>query len=155
MSVEVASAFSVEVGGRLLAVRQTKGWTLLDVERRSGWSASAVGSWERGARTLSVPRLHEVAAFYDIPVGVLLGHDENADDGFPCRVIFDLEALKNAPPAAAPVQRFARSITVARGDYAGRVLTVRHDDLKALCALVGANTPTAAVDQLNAWGVLT
>lgn len=155
MSIDVGSEFSVEVGGRLLAVRQAKGMTLMDVEHRSGWSASAVGSWERGDRTLSVPRLHEVAAFYDVPVGVLLGHDETpATLAWPCRVIFDLEALKHVP-AAAPVQRFARSIVVARGDYAGRVLTVRHDDLKALCALIGANTPTAAVDQLDAWGVLT
>src|SRR5881409_522372 len=58
------SAFSVEVGQRLRAVRRARELSLDDVERTSGgrWSASAVGAYERGFRNLSLPRLRELAA---------------------------------------------------------------------------------------------
>ena len=55
--------------------------------------------------------------------------------------------------AAEPVQRFVQSIIEARGDFNGRVLSLRHDDLKALCVLCGGDIPTG-VAQLRAWGVL-
>ena len=43
--------------------------SLDDVERQSGagWCASAIGAYERGFRNLSLPRLRELAEFYDVP----------------------------------------------------------------------------------------
>src|SRR3979409_520237 len=72
---ERPSAFSGEVGQRLRAVRRAREMSLDDVERTSGgrWSASAVGAYERGFRNLSLPRLRELAEFYGVPMGVLLG----------------------------------------------------------------------------------
>ncbi len=127
--------------------------SLDDVERQSAgrWSASAIGAYERGFRTLSLPRLHELAEFYDVPVSVLLGERAPAHEG-PPKLVLDLEALNKATDAA-PIQRFVRSIIVERGDYNGRVLTIRRDDLRAICALLQTDA-AEAVSRLEAWGAL-
>ena len=66
--------------------------------------------------------------------------------------MLDLEALSSVPEAAA-IQRFARSIVLERGDFNGRVLSIRRDDLRAICALLQVDTPQA-IAQLEAWGAL-
>lgn len=148
--------FARRVGQRLRAIRQAQALSLSDVEERSGgrWSASAVGAYERGFRNLSLPRLKALADFYRVPVSVLLG--ETGPTGTEAKdrrkLVIDLEAMRQVDPAE-PVQRFVQSIIEARGDFNGKVLSLRHDDLKALCVLVGGDIPTG-VAQLRAWGVL-
>lgn len=148
-------AFSIAVGQRLRAIRQAQGLSLAEVESRSEgrWSASAVGAYERGFRTLSLPRLNALAGFYRVPVGVLLGEPlPVAHAGDRHKIVLDLEALGKIDPAA-PIRRFVQSIIEARGDFNGKVLSLRHDDLKALCTLVGGDIPTG-VAQLRSWGVM-
>lgn len=148
-------AFAHMVGQRLRAIRQAQDLSLSDVEDRSRgrWSASAVGAYERGFRNLSLPRLKALADFYRVPVSVLLGETGPAGQpGDRRKLILDREALLLVH-AAEPVQRFVQSIIEARGDFNGRVLSLRHDDLKALCVLCGGDIPTG-VAQLRAWGVL-
>ena len=144
---------TIEVGRRLRALRKARRMSLDDVERESSgrWSASAIGAYERGFRTLSLPRLHELAEFYDVSVSVLLGEQPTPTEG-PPKLVLDLEAL-NRVPVAAPVQRFVRSIIVERGDYNGRVLTLRRDDLRAISALLQTDTADA-VKRLESWGAL-
>src|SRR5690606_13297824 len=141
---------TIEVGRRLRALRKARRMSLDDVERESSgrWSASAIGAYERGFRTLSLPRLHELAEFYDVSVSVLLGEQPTPTEG-PPKLVLDLEAL-NRVPEAAPVQRFVRSIIVERGDYNGRVLTLRRDDLRAISALLQTDTADA-VKRLESW----
>jgi transcriptional regulator with XRE-family HTH domain len=148
-------AFTQAVGQRLRAIRQAQGLSLAEVEERSAgrWSASAVGAYERGFRTLSLPRLKTLADFYRVPVGVLLGEPLPMSDTPERRkIVLDLEALR-AIDAAAPIRRFVQSIIESRGDFNGRVLSLRHDDLKALCTLVGGDISTG-VAQLRSWGVM-
>ena len=107
---EGPSAFSVEVGQRLRAVRRARRLSLDDVERTSGgrWSASAVGAYERGFRNLSLPRLRELALFYDVPMSVLLGEPAGREQPAPAstsRLVIDLEALDRTPDAA-PIVRY-------------------------------------------------
>jgi len=144
---------TIEVGRRLRALRKARRMSFDDVERESSgrWSASAIGAYERGFRTLSLPRLHELAEFYDVSVSVLLGEQPTPTEG-PPKLVLDLEAL-NRVPEAAPVQRFVRSIIVERGDYNGRVLTLRRDDLRAISALLQTDTADA-VKRLESWGAL-
>ncbi len=147
--------FARQVGQRLRAIRQAQGLSLAHVEERSGgrWSSSAVGAYERGFRNLSLPRLKAISDFYRVPVGVLLG--ESGPFNQPPerkKLVLSLEALRRIDPAE-PVQRFVQSIVEARGDFNGKVLSLRHDDLKALCTLVGGDIPTG-VAQLRSWGVL-
>lgn len=147
------TSVTLAVGRRLRSLRKARHMSLDDVERQSTgrWSASAIGAYERGFRTLSLPRLHELAEFYDVPVSVLLGEQTTTQEG-PPKLVLDLEAL-NRVPEAAPVQRFVRSIIVERGDYNGRVLTIRRDDLRAICALLQTDI-AEAVSRLEAWGAL-
>jgi transcriptional regulator with XRE-family HTH domain len=149
-------AFSREVGARLRAVRRQRGMSLVDVEERSDgrWSASALGAYERGFRNLSVPRLRSLAEFYQVPMGVLLGEPvADATSPSPRSIVLDLEALRGAA-AGQPVMHFVNSIVVARGDFNGRVLSLRHDDIRALSALVGAETVDEGIGILRSWGVL-
>lgn len=147
--------FTRQVGQRLRAVRQAQGLSLAEVEDRSEgrWSASAIGAYERGFRTLSLPRLKALADFYRVPVGVMLGEPSPLPSG-PERhkIVLDLQALALIDPAA-PIRRFVQSIIKSRGDFNGRVLSLRHDDLKALCTLAGGDIPTG-VAQLRSWGVM-
>jgi transcriptional regulator with XRE-family HTH domain len=149
------TAFSAQVGQRLRAIRQAQGLSLAEVESRSEgrWSASAVGAYERGFRTLSLPRLKSLADFYKVPVAVLLGEPLPVEAAAERRkIVLDLNALAKIDPAA-PIRRFVQSIIEARGDFNGKVLSLRHDDLKALCTLVGGDIPTG-VAQLRSWGVM-
>lgn len=150
------AAFSRTVGARLRAVRRQRGMSLADVEERSQgrWSASALGAYERGFRNITVPRLHALADYYDVPMAVLLG--EPVADAAPLNpqaIVLDLEALRRNA-ADLPIMGFVNSIVVARGDFNGRVLSLRSDDLRALCALVGAESVGEGVQTLRDWGVL-
>ena len=150
------SAFSVEVGQRLRAVRRARELSLDDVERTSGgrWSASAVGAYERGFRNLSLPRLRELAEFYGVPMGVLLGEADGQGraGGRMAKVVLDLEALGRVEEAD-PVVRYLRTIIIERGDFNGRVLSVRRDDIRALCAILHS-TEVELFDTLERWGAL-
>jgi transcriptional regulator with XRE-family HTH domain len=143
------------VGRRLRAIRQAQGLSLADVESRSNgrWSSSAVGAYERGFRNLSLPRLRALAEFYRVPVAVLLG-EPGPYNAPPERkkIVLSLEALRTVDPAE-PVQRFVQSIIEARGDFNGKVLSLRHNDLQALCTLIGGDIPTGNA-QLRSWGIL-
>ena len=151
---DAETQFSVEVGTRLRAVRRAKALSLDDVERLSGgrWSASAVGAYERGFRNLSLPRLRELAAFYDVPMSVLLGEVDSLD-GVPRlpKIVLDLERLKVIPEANA-LWRYLRAIIRERGDYNGRILSVRRDDVRALCAILHTDEP-GLLERLDSWGV--
>ncbi|MEY2461090.1 MAG: hypothetical protein QOG30_2920 [Acidimicrobiaceae bacterium] len=153
---ESPSAFSVEVGQRLRAVRRARELSLDDVERTSGgrWSASAVGAYERGFRNLSLPRLRELAEFYTVPMGVLLGEADGQGraGGRTAKVVLDLEALGRIHEAD-PVVRYLRTIIIERGDFNGRVLSVRRDDIRALCAILHS-TEIELFDTLERWGTL-
>ena len=153
-SDERPSSFSVEVGERLRAVRRARRLSLDDVERDSGgrWSASAIGAYERGFRNLSLPRLRELAEFYGVPMSVLLGEEVTLISGPQAKLVLDLEALRHTPDAQGVV-RYVDTIILERGDFNGRVLSVRHDDVRALCAILHM-TESELYDALTSWGAL-
>jgi transcriptional regulator with XRE-family HTH domain len=153
------STFSVEVGRRLRAVRRARQLSLDDVERASDgrWSASAIGAYERGFRNLSLPRLRELAEFYGVPMSVLLGEAEALDlsgSGRQARVVLDLSALAATEGGGSEaVVRYVQSIILERGDFNGRVLSIRRDDVRALCAIVHADEDEL-FERLRSWGAL-
>src|SRR5687768_15185775 len=153
---ESAVPFSREVGVRLRAVRRQRRMSLDDVERQSGgrWSASAIGAYERGFRNLSLPRLRELAEFYAVPMATLLGEIDLRDDAgrSTAKVVLDLHRLEQLEEAAALV-RYARSIVLERGDWNGRILSIRKDDVRALGSMLHLDE-TSLLDQLDEWGVL-
>lgn len=152
--------YQVELGDRLRAVRHQQGLTLQQVEENSNgaWKAVVVGSYERGDRAISVAKLARLAAFYGVPVSHLLPPriEEQTPTADEPRVILDLQQLPDpdaANDAIAAITRFARQIQVLRGDYNGRVLTIRARDLEPVAAAAGAD-PVLLADELEERGVL-
>ncbi len=62
--------YNQSIGRRLRAIRKQKGMSLQDVEAKSEleFKASVLGAYERGERSLSLPRLQRLAGFYGVPV---------------------------------------------------------------------------------------
>jgi transcriptional regulator with XRE-family HTH domain len=173
---EGTGAYAGKVGSRLRAIRRQKRLSLQDVEATSGqeFKASVLGAYERGERAISVPRLQRLARFYRVPVDQLLPGDDGPDFG-PRPGDGDLVIdLTQAPPRAVEersvkidltkieqlqgtesemLTRYLRMIQVQRGDFNGRVLTVRRDDLRAIACILDV-TPDLAVDRLEGLGVM-
>ena len=153
------SDYAKALGARLRAIRTQQGLSLHGVEEKSQgrWKAVVVGSYERGDRAVTVQRLAELADFYGVPVSELLpeGHTvATASEPTP-RLVIDLEQLSSVPAQqSAPLARYAATIQSQRGDYNGRVLSIRQEDLRSLAVIYDAS-PSALTDQLIGWGVLS
>jgi transcriptional regulator with XRE-family HTH domain len=149
--------YAKALGARLRAVRHQQGLSLQGVEAKSAgeWKAVVVGSYERGDRAVTVQRLATLAEFYGVPTSQLLPEPESAAIlQSPPRLVLDLEQLAQAPAdQVAPLARFVASIQAQRGDYNGRVLTIRADDLRTL-AVIYDESPGPLADRMIAWGVL-
>lgn len=145
------------LGARLRAIRTQQGLSLHGVEEKSHgkWKAVVVGSYERGDRAVTVQKLAELADFYGVPVSELLPDASPAVAGeAPPRLVLDLERLNNVPAEkAGPLSRYAAAIQAQRGDYNGRVLSIRQDDLRTL-AVIYDTPPSRLADELITWGVL-
>lgn len=153
------SDYAKTLGMRLRAIRTQQGLSLQGVEEKSEarWKAVVVGSYERGDRAVTVQRLSELAEFYCVPLAELLPEEEAAPavDVAAPRLVLDLEHLNRVDETlSAPLARFAAAIQSQRGDYNGRVLSVRQEDLRALSVIYNL-TPAALTDQLMEWGVLS
>lgn len=153
------SDYAKALGARLRAIRSQQGLSLHGVEEKSRgrWKAVVVGSYERGDRAVTVQRLAELAEFYGVPVAELLPASSpttTARDLSP-RIIIDLERLSSVPrDRSGPLARYAATIQSQRGDYNGKVLSIRQEDLRSL-AVIYDDTPTHLTERLIEWGVLT
>lgn len=174
---DATDAYAGKVGTRLRAIRRQKRLSLQDVEASSGqeFKASVLGAYERGERAISVPRLQRLSRFYRVPVDQLLPGDDGPDFGprpgdadllvdltqpRPASraeersVVIDLTAIERLDGTDAEMlTRYLRMIQVQRGDFNGRVLTVRRDDLRAIACILDV-TPDQAVDRLDSLGVM-
>ncbi len=146
-------AYGKRVGERLRAIRRQKRMSLQDVEAESAheFKASVLGAYERGERAISVPRLHRLAKFYNVPVSQLLPRtDEDADlEGVDNRddanVTIDLTRLESMEGAdAAMLTRYLSMIQMQRQDFNGRMLTIRRDDLRAIACILDTSLDSAS-----------
>lgn len=136
------SGYAERLGERLRNVRQQQGMSLHDVEDHSGGTlkASVVGAYERGERAISVTRLRAIAEFYRVPIAQLLPESDarRIAPGESHGLRIDLTRLSGDRPEMAMIGRYLSSIQARRGDYNGRVLTVRSNDIAALAAVLDA-----------------
>lgn len=150
----MSSEYARALGVRLRQIRAQQGLSLHAVEERSKgrWKAVVVGSYERGDRAISVHKLADLAEFYGVPVEQLLpGTRDTAAGTASNKVMIDLVRLNALDhPAAAPLQRYVATIQALRGDYNGKVLTIRQDDLRSL-AIVYDDSPAGVAERLVAW----
>src|SRR3954452_4244909 len=155
----VTTDYARALGVRLRAIRTQQGLSLHGVEEKSQgrWKAVVVGSYERGDRAVTVQRLAELADFYGLPVAELLpdGPLPSGAAEPPPRLVIDLEKLQTVPASqGAPLARYAATIQSQRGDYNGRVLSIRQEDLRSLAVIYDAS-PSQLTEQLITWGVLS
>jgi transcriptional regulator with XRE-family HTH domain len=152
------SDYARALGSKLRAIRTQQGLSLHGVEEKSEgrWKAVVVGSYERGDRAVTVQKLAELADFFGVPVAELLpgGATGPGSAEPPPRLVLDLERLAQVPAEkAGPLARYVSTIQSQRGDYNGRVLSVRQDDLRTL-AVIYDTSPNVIVEQFIVWGVL-
>jgi transcriptional regulator with XRE-family HTH domain len=169
--LEDPTGYGRKVGERLRAIRRQKGLSLQDVEASSTqeFKASVLGAYERGERAISVPRLQRLARFYNVPVDQLLPRDD--DDGTETVIDLDEGTISGGRAAdetpvtidlhrlgemhsteATLLTRYLGMIQVQRGDFNGRMLTIRRDDLRAIACLLDT-VPDAARTKLDELGL--
>jgi transcriptional regulator with XRE-family HTH domain len=146
------SEYAKTLGARLRAIRTQQGLSLHGVEEKSRgrWKAVVVGSYERGDRSVTVQKLAELAEFYGVPVSELLPGDAAPTPiASAPKLVIDLERMNQLPKEkVGPL-----AIQAQRGDYNGRVLSVRHEDLRSL-AVIYDKSPADLTEELISWGVL-
>lgn len=139
MANETSEPSWPQIARRLREIRQSRGWTLHDVERLSGgrWNSAVVGSYERTDRALTLANAIELAKFYQVPFSYLVGYAQE-QKFLTQTLIFDLRKFR----AYSPVQNlslFIAWVTGSRQDWNGEILTVRSSDLSILTLLLERN----------------
>jgi transcriptional regulator with XRE-family HTH domain len=147
------------LGDRLRAIRLQKGMSLHDVQESSEgiWKAAVIGAYERGDRMVTVAKLSELARFYGVPMSEILppGPEASATPAARRRLILHLDRFDSlSSERREPLDRFTAAIQVQRGDFNGRVLTIREDDLLPLSLICETSEPELT-RRLKEWGILT
>ncbi len=178
--------YAASVGSRLRAVRKQMRLSLQAVEAMSNqeFKASVLGAYERGERSISVPRLQRLALLYDVPVDQLLPPPPGAEGsrwtetaseeagrpgsgGVPAagdtrgvidasgKITIELTRLEDVQgPEREVLRKFLSMIQVQRQDFNGRVITIRADDLRAISFLSGV-APEAMIRRIKELGLHT
>jgi transcriptional regulator with XRE-family HTH domain len=145
--------YNQRVGERLRSIRLQRGMSLQDVHRVTDgeFKAAVLGAYERGERSVSLPRLQRLAVYYEVPVNQLLPDDESvvvsatASDG----IMIDLTRVEAIDGVTGEVvDRFLKKIQVQRQDFNGRVLTIRGSDVAMLAMLLDISD-TELVSQIR------
>ncbi len=153
---EPPASYRRDVGARLRGIRRQKRLSLQEVEAASSqeFKASVLGAYERGERAISVPRLQRLAQFYEVPVDQLLPEDRRSATTAPGSprppgggtITIDLRRLEGLDGKEAELlKQYLASIQVQRQDFNGRVLTVRHEDLRAIGTFLGVQVEEVIV----------
>ena len=131
------------VGKRLRSIRKQRGLSLQDVQRLSEqeFKAAVLGAYERGERSLSLPRLHRLSEFFTVPIGQLLPQEDGAETTITALpsggLTINLNRVENlSGQDSIMVERFLRGIQMLRQDFNGKVLTIRRNDLRTLAMLL-------------------
>lgn len=151
------SNYAKALGARLRDIRNQQGLSLQGVETKSSrrWKAVVVGSYERGDRAITTEKLAELALFYGIPITELLPDISPTPEDEPATtVVLNLQRLGQLPAEqAGPLARYAATIQGQRGDYNGRVLSIRGEDLELLAVIYDV-TLAELIARFTRWGVL-
>ena len=126
-----------EIQKRIRAARISRGWSLADFQSHSGGAITAIamGSYERGNRTLSTPKLISICKVLEISLLHLLASDQELVRGSSTsRHIYDLRALQALPqtPEKTHLLSYIHQIIKDRGDWKGAVISLRESDIENL-----------------------
>ena len=134
-----------EINSTLRAIRHSKSLSLSDVETLSQGRIKAVvlGSYERGARSLSVKRALQIAALYQVPISEIFGNSENRERSYGSKIILDLRLINNRVQQEGRnemtkyinLSRLLQKIVRTRQDWNGEVISLRTTDIATLAIL--------------------
>jgi transcriptional regulator with XRE-family HTH domain len=147
------SGYVIKVGAWIRSIRRQQHLSLQDVEAASDheFKASVLGAYERGERAISVPRLQRLARFYRVPLDQMLPHDDElgllsangnapmvdlTDPAHSRPVTLDLHAIEQIGGHEGEMLKRYLRIQWQRGDYNGRMLTIRRDDLRIVACIL-------------------
>ncbi len=162
--------YAKTVGDKLRTVRKQMRMSLQRVEVLSDreFKASVLGAYERGERSISIPRLQRLAKLYDVPIDQLLP-DLDADSRWqpiirrssvhytPAntpsvnqeKVTLDLAKLNSSTgPEQDLLRRFLSVVQIQRQDFNGQMITIRGEDLRIVAAMFGV-TPDVMIQRLR------
>ena len=134
--------YNQRVGERLRSIRLQRGMSLQDVHRvtEGEFKAAVLGAYERGERSVSLPRLERLAGYYEVPVSQMLPDDDDVvapTPGVAEGVTIDLTKVESIDGATGEViDRFLKKIQVQRQDFNGKVLTIRGTDVAMLAMML-------------------
>lgn len=126
-------SFNRALGARLRSARRRRGFSLIEVEEISEreFKASVLGAYERGDRTISVPRMVRLASIYDVAIHNLIP-SEVSDEAPDIDTTIDLDEIDQDPEL---VDRFLSAIQLMRRSPADE-MSVRRSDLAILTSLL-------------------
>jgi transcriptional regulator with XRE-family HTH domain len=123
----------VQLHRRLRTIRESKALTLNQVAARSDGriSAIALGSYERGDRSISAQKVLELAEIYQLPAAELFSQPEQLlEQG---RVVIDFRKLTNdSDPSSLRMREIVTAIASVRRDWNGEVISLRESDVRSL-----------------------
>ena len=119
---------------RLRQIRESQGLTLQQVSARSKGQISsiALGSYERGDRSISARKILQIAQLYNIPVTELFTTptEKTLQTG---RVVIDLRKLtQTEDPIGKQLLIVLKRIVAMRRDWNGEVISLREGDISNL-----------------------
>ena len=123
---------------RMRLIRESRHLTLNQAAKLSKGkiSAIALGSYERGDRSVSAHKLIMITNLYEVPISELF----EAQRGFlpDERISIDLrKILLTTNPAAQKLTQVLRNIARMRGDWNGQIISLRAQDVNSFQVFTG------------------
>jgi transcriptional regulator with XRE-family HTH domain len=123
---------------RIRLIRESRHLTLTQAAKLSKGqiTAIALGSYERGDRSVSARKLITIANLYEVPISELFEAPRNfmPDE----RISIDLrKILTTSNPVAPKITEVLRNIARMRGDWNGEVMSLRAQDINSFQVFTG------------------
>jgi transcriptional regulator with XRE-family HTH domain len=123
---------------RMRLIRESRHLTLIQAAKLSKGqiSAIALGSYERGDRSVSARKLITIANLYEVPISQLFEPPRNFMPEE--RISIDLrKILTTTNPVAQKITEVLRKIARMRGDWNGEVISLRAQDVNNMEVFTG------------------
>ncbi len=123
---------------RMRLIRESRHLTLTQAAKLSKGqiTAIALGSYERGDRSVSARKLITIANLYEVPISELFepAHNFMSEE----RISIDLrKILTTSNPVAQKITEVLRNIARMRGDWNGEVISLRAQDISNFQVFTG------------------
>ena len=115
---------------RMRLIRESRHLTLIQAARLSNGelTAIALGSYERGDRSVCARKLISIAQLYEVPISELF--EESKKYMVEERISIDIrKILTTSSPAGEKITSVIRNIARMRGDWNGEVISLRAHDI--------------------------